>query len=282
MTVPLFTSPGRSGFGPQLSLSYDPGAGNGPFGLGWSLSLPSITRRTDKGLPRYEDQDHSDTFILSGAEDLVPKLIEASPGHWTRDEVLQEGYLVTQYRPRIEDLLSRIERWRRNSDGDTYWRSISKDNVTTFYGRTPESRIADPADPARIFSWLLCGSDDDKGNSIVYESVAEESSSVSLADVNERNRGITGRSRTVTRSGSSTAINLPICSSRMIAKLPWLFEVLFDYGERHYIPQSTDAEGREFVAASLIAHQPRPPDWTRFPGIGQALKSAPAGCAGAC
>jgi hypothetical protein len=50
MSVPIATSPGRSGFGPQLSLSYDSGAGNGPFGFGWSLSSPSITRKTDKGL----------------------------------------------------------------------------------------------------------------------------------------------------------------------------------------------------------------------------------------
>src|SRR6185436_4394443 len=64
LTVPLLTSPGRSGFGPQLSLSYDSGSGNGPFGLGWSLSLPSITRKTDKGLPRYQDTDDSDVFVL--------------------------------------------------------------------------------------------------------------------------------------------------------------------------------------------------------------------------
>src|SRR6266404_5872389 len=72
MTVPIATSPGRSGFGPQLSLSYDSGGGNGPFGFGWSLSLPSITRKTDKGLPKYQDSNESDVFILSGAEDLVP------------------------------------------------------------------------------------------------------------------------------------------------------------------------------------------------------------------
>src|SRR5437764_1694070 len=72
MTVPIAASPGRAGFGPQLSLSYDSGSGNGPFGLGWSLALPSITRRTDKGLPRYRDAEESDVFILSGAEDLVP------------------------------------------------------------------------------------------------------------------------------------------------------------------------------------------------------------------
>jgi len=47
MAVPSHVS-GRSGFGPQLSLSYDSGAGNGPFGLGWNLSLPSITRKTIK------------------------------------------------------------------------------------------------------------------------------------------------------------------------------------------------------------------------------------------
>ena len=70
MSVPLATSPGRSGFGPQLSLSYDSGSGNGPFGFGWSLSLPAITRKTDKGLPRYLDSEESDVYILSGAGDL--------------------------------------------------------------------------------------------------------------------------------------------------------------------------------------------------------------------
>jgi hypothetical protein len=78
MAVPIATSPGRSGFGLQLSLSYDSGAGNGPYGLGWSSSLPSITGKTDKGLPKYEDAGESDVFVLSGAEDLVP-VFEADP-----------------------------------------------------------------------------------------------------------------------------------------------------------------------------------------------------------
>ncbi|MBA2519985.1 MAG: hypothetical protein H0V24_09990, partial [Chloroflexia bacterium] len=72
LTVPIPVSPARSGFGPQLMLSYDSGAGNGPFGVGWSLGLPNITRKTDKGLPTYDDAGESDEFILSGAEDLVP------------------------------------------------------------------------------------------------------------------------------------------------------------------------------------------------------------------
>ena len=40
-SIPLSASPGRGGFGPQLSLSYDSGSGNGPFGFGWSLAIPA-------------------------------------------------------------------------------------------------------------------------------------------------------------------------------------------------------------------------------------------------
>lgn len=46
MTVPLASSPGRAGFGPQLSLAYDSGAGNGPFGFGWQLSLLATPIKT--------------------------------------------------------------------------------------------------------------------------------------------------------------------------------------------------------------------------------------------
>src|SRR5207248_1355874 len=82
MSVPIAMSPGRSGFGPQLSLAYDSGSGNGPFGFGWSLSLPAITRKTDRGLPQYRDTVDSDVFILSGAEDLVPVYRQDPDGTW--------------------------------------------------------------------------------------------------------------------------------------------------------------------------------------------------------
>ena len=116
MTVPIATSPGRSGFGPQLTVSYDSGSGNGPFGFGWSLSLPSITRKTDKGLPKYFDADESDVFILSGTEDLVPVLNADGTRH--RDDTTDPDYTIQRYRPRIEGLFARIERWTRHSDAD--------------------------------------------------------------------------------------------------------------------------------------------------------------------
>jgi hypothetical protein len=70
MSVPIATTPGRSGFSPQLSLSYDSGAGNGIFGMGWSLSLPMVARKTDKGLPCYGDGEESRMFLSC----QVPKI----------------------------------------------------------------------------------------------------------------------------------------------------------------------------------------------------------------
>ena len=139
MTVPIAASPGRAGFGPQLSLAYDSGSGNGLFGFGWSLSLPAITHKTDKGLPQYRDEEESDVYILSGAEDLVP-LLERVNEEWRRvppklRTVAGIDYSVQQYRPRIEGLFARIERWTNQATGQSHWRSISRDNITTLYGK---------------------------------------------------------------------------------------------------------------------------------------------------
>jgi hypothetical protein len=191
MSVPLATSPSRSSFGPQLSLAYDSGAGNGPFGLGWNLSVAAITRKTDKGLPQYRDAEESDVYVLSGAEDLVPVL--TPDGTRFRDNTSAAGYLIHRYRPRNDGLFARIERWTEVATGDIHWRSISRDNVTTLYGRTNEGRIFDPDDsdpqhPTRIFSWLVCQTYDDKGNAIVYRYAQESEENVDLARANERNR----------------------------------------------------------------------------------------------
>src|SRR5436309_594819 len=182
MSVPIATSPGRSGFGPQLSLSYDSGAGNGPFGFGWNLSLPSITRKTDKGLPQYGDNEESDVYILSGSEDLVPVLQE--DGSKFADDTSEPGYTVYRYCPRIEGLFARIERWLNNTTGEVHWRSISRDNITTLYGKTAESRVADSGEPRRVFTWLICESYDDKGNAIVYTYAAEDDKNIDHTQAN--------------------------------------------------------------------------------------------------
>jgi RHS repeat-associated protein len=269
MTVPIATSPGRSGFGPQLSLSYDSGAGNGPFGFGWSLALPAITRKTDKGLPRYRDwstdPQEADVFVLSGSEDLVPVLRQGAAGLEIHDDTIA-GYRVRRYRPRIEGLFARIERWQwipTAADprpepvqrADVHWRSISRDNILTIYGADANSRIADPADPQRIFSWLICESRDDKGNGIRYLYKAEEGTATlrsgqsdPFAATHQRNRGLSNApARTAQRylhrilyGNRRPLLDAQGQRPRRLRDLPappsdtaadWLFEVRFDYGE---------------------------------------------------
>jgi RHS repeat-associated protein len=268
MSVPIATSPGRSGFGPQLSLSYDSGAGNGPFGFGWSLSLPAITRKTDKGLPQYDDANESDVYILSGAEDLVPVLEETRQWQRHRQERVVDGvpYRVERYRPRIEGLFARIERWTELETGEVHWRSISRDNITTLYGKDNGSRIFDPADPdpqhpTRIFSWLICESRDDKGNAIVYEYAAENSEGVDPSQAHEANRTVSGRSanRYLKRITSGNRVSHLVQPD--LSQAGWMFEVVFDYGEGHYEevdldPSRPEDEQHRFTRASASVARP--------------------------
>lgn len=257
MSVPIATSPGRSGSGPQLSLAYDSGAGNGPFGFGWNLSLPSITRKTDKGLPQYLDgnvnNQDSDIFILSGAEDLVPIYRQDASGKWVRDaegnliihEDEIEGFRVRRYRPRIEGLFARIERWTSIVDStDVHWRSISRENILTLYGSDINSRIVDPEDTRRIFNWLICETRDDKGSAILYRYKAEDGAGVQLSRVSERNRGgFDDIRRTSNRYikhiiyGNRTSLldetgqRPRFLTETQVQDAGWMFETVFDYGE---------------------------------------------------
>lgn len=186
--VPLPLSRTRSDFAPALSLGYDSGSGNGVFGLGWSLTHAAIQRRTDKRLPEYEDSSESDVFLLSGAEDMVPVLIDTGGGNWAPDEFLAPtGEMVKRYRPRIEGTFSRIERITPPGDASFYWKITSKGNVVTIYGRSALARVADPSVPARIFKWLPEISYDDKGNCLEFFYLPEDFQNVPNT-LHERNR----------------------------------------------------------------------------------------------
>jgi RHS repeat-associated protein len=154
-TIPIALPPGRNGFQPQLNLVYSTGNGNGPFGLGWNLSIPGVSRKTSKGIPRYDD--YGDVFILSGAEDLVPVRKEES---------------TTHYRPRTEGLFAKILYHR--DPANSYWEVRSKDGLVSFYGTeashgSDPAAIADPSDRTKVFAWKLTRSEDSFGNRIEYE-----------------------------------------------------------------------------------------------------------------
>jgi RHS repeat-associated protein len=166
LTVPLAVPPGRRGFQPKLDLGYSTGNGNGLFGLGWSLSVPSVVRKTDLGVPRY---DTDDVFVLSGQEDLVP--IGSTPGE-------------VHYRPRTEGLFAEIVHLLDREAGVDHWQVTGKDGLTSRYGSLrpdgagaagPDpATITDPGDARRVYAWTLTEMRDPLGNLIRYEYDSDE------------------------------------------------------------------------------------------------------------
>lgn len=145
--IALALPPGRNGFAPELSLSYGSGSGNGIFGIGWSVAIPQVARRTAFGLPTYDDE--TDTFSC-GADSLVRN----APG-------------ADAYTQRTDAQFTRIR--HRGGDSRDEWTVETRDGLVTVYGPDESSRIVDPSAPGRIFAWLLSRTTDAFGNTIVYE-----------------------------------------------------------------------------------------------------------------
>ena len=239
--IPLPLSPGRGGFTPALGISYNSGGGNSECGLGWGLGLPAIQRRTDRRLPEYDDAQESDVFLLAGAEDLVPMLDEQGG----RIILQEQGYTIKSYRPRIEGLFARIE---HISDAtSSWWRVTTKENITTYYGLSAESRLADPEDASRIFKWLPAMVVDGKGNVQVYHYVAENFDNV-IPTVYEKNRlnGIAACANTylkAVRYGNRSPffIEANNCYKPALPEnMWWLFEAKMDYGDHSETSYTAD------------------------------------------
>ena len=233
LSVPIPISSCRGGAEPSLSLAYNSGQGHSPFGIGWNVPVPNISRRTDKGLPRYADADESDIFILSGQEDLAP-VLTAQGNDWVREASQAGAWRIDAYRPRVEGLFARIERRTHTVTGDTHWRSVTPDNVTSVYGLSPGARIADPANPLHVFKWLLEATFDALGHVTFYEYKPEDLTGVSVTDIAEASRR-TGRPANCylkrVHYGNRTPLSTRDPAYNDIAALSWLFEVVFDYGE---------------------------------------------------
>ncbi len=127
LLIPIDTPNGPNDIGPRLNLQYSSAAGNGPFGLGFSITLPRLLIDTEYGFPNY---DGNDPILLEGAGQLL---------------ALGGGV----YRPRVDGGAWRIQ---KSGSGFTL---MTRDGAVYALGVDAAARLADPANPANIFAWYL-------------------------------------------------------------------------------------------------------------------------------
>ncbi|MBN6042128.1 RHS repeat-associated core domain-containing protein [Amycolatopsis sp. 195334CR] len=142
---------------PRLSLSYESGAGNGAFGVGWDLVGVSRVERAGagRGAPRY---DASDGYLVDGVE-LVPCAAgSASPSCTTG------GTHSTKTERYLRIALT-------GTGAASRWTVTGKDGVQRVFAPTATAG-------AETFRWGLTEVSDTSGNTVAYHWAADQLDSV--------------------------------------------------------------------------------------------------------
>ena len=141
--VDIAVPPAAAGHAPKLSLDYDSGGGISDLGIGWQLGgLPELRRRTENGLPKFDDTDAFEITGFGAPSDLL----EIS---------------ARTYRPQYES--GAFVRVQRSADGKT-WEARDKSGTTYRFGG--EGFVEE--DGGNVATWLLREQLDVYGHSIKY------------------------------------------------------------------------------------------------------------------
>lgn len=229
--LPIPTSAGR-GWDPQFVLVHSSQSGNSSFGLSWNLSgVAQISRRTNKGVPRYTDHDE---IIGADGEVWMPELDEHGELRF-REESAYNGvdigpHRVVRYWPRVESDFALRERWQRQTkeaDPPVFWLVHGAEGSLHLYGKTEAARLADPDAPGRIATWLLCESMNARGEHICFEYKADDQDPDPVHDYRAQRY-----LRRVCYGNFTASSDLYSWTTDNPAGLNWHFHLLFDYGER--------------------------------------------------
>ena len=157
--------PGRRGLQPEVEIRYSSAAQNGWLGLGWDLRFSQVLVETRWGVPRYDDELETETYLVDG-QMLTP--------------VSHRGQLLPRladekktFSLRVEGAFPRIIRWG-NQPENYWWELFDKEGTRFTYGANPRTRTLDPNATLRdangnVFQWGLTETRDTNGNYVRYE-----------------------------------------------------------------------------------------------------------------
>ncbi|MDR2009024.1 MAG: hypothetical protein LBQ22_00895, partial [Bacteroidales bacterium] len=137
LNFPISIPAGRQGMQPNLSVSYSSSGDMGLFGLGWDMQIPEITIETRWGVPQYNTEKESETYLLNGEQLL--RMDDASYSSiyalTHREEWKSRNTSgTTQFCRRVEGSFEKIIR-HGTTPKNYYWEIIDKQGTKYFYGK---------------------------------------------------------------------------------------------------------------------------------------------------
>jgi len=162
---PIVVPPGRQGMQPQLGIQYNSGGGNGWLGLGWDLSIPQVSIDTRWGVPRYDADNETETYMLNGQQ-LTPVAHRGEFVARTSDK---------QFYPRVEGSFNKII--RKGNDPASYWWEITDKSGTVYkYGTIDNSTLK--TSEGYIANWALVEVRDLNNNFVRYHYTRQQDTGV--------------------------------------------------------------------------------------------------------
>ena len=152
---------GRGSMQPSVGLQYGSDGGSSYVGYGWSLPVQSVDIETRWGVPRFDIEHESESYLLMGTKlgDRTYRTAEL-PGR-AKDK---------RFKPLVEGGFARIIR-RGDLPTNYTWEVTSKDGTTSYFGGI-DGKIVDNAvikDAAgNIVRWALYRTVDTHGNFVSY------------------------------------------------------------------------------------------------------------------
>ncbi len=152
---------GRGSMQPSVGLQYGSDGGSSYVGYGWSLPVQSVDIETRWGVPRFDIEHESESYLLMGTKlgDRTYRTAEL-PGR-AKDK---------RFKPLVEGGFSRIIR-RGDLPTNYTWEVTSKDGTTSYFGGI-DGKIADNAvikdAEGNIVRWALYRTVDTHGNFVSY------------------------------------------------------------------------------------------------------------------
>jgi RHS repeat-associated protein len=108
----------REDFRPSVSVGYSSAAGYGTLGEGWNLSVPQITVETRWGVPAFDKNKETETYLFNG-EQLVPAQTDLATELDITDQPHRTEGLQDRTSPKLSFVLKRSDGlWTFTRHGD--------------------------------------------------------------------------------------------------------------------------------------------------------------------